>query len=608
MLPLLLSAGCVVQPQALTDAEQARLSATDQEKIFQGVEPPPESVTVFDAMARAIRYNLDHRLKLMEDMLSRSQLDLSRAEMLPGVVASAGYTSRSNAAASSSQSVQNGTISLESSTSQNRNLKQADLALTWNILDFGVSYFRARQDADRLLITDERRRKVIQNLVREIRFAFWRAWAAQAMEGEIVEALHQADTALRTLDQTGRERLRPPLEVLRYRRSILEMVVQLEKFRDELAVARLELAPLMHVPPGSTWRLAAREPTLTAFPTDLPLEALERLALRSRPELREESYQARISTEETHKALARLFPGLELSVAGNYDSNSFLVNQHWAEAGLHLSWNLINLAMAPQRFQWSKAQEAVAETRRLALHMAILSQVHIAWRQYLNALQQYRRAMDFSSIDQEILRHVTIQRDNAAEARLEHVRNHLKMVLTRIQQYQALAQVENALGQLQVAVGTDPTPPQVADNNPATLSREIEKRITEWDRALLLEQKLLPASSPAVPGGGDPGGESATGASVPSHASRAAAFWRAVAVERVRQLLHKEEGRSLAPMPIGLPPPPVVPAATPVTRGEAAFSPPGGSATLSRLQSPPIDLEGGIADAGSARQTRGGNE
>ncbi|MBF0175339.1 MAG: TolC family protein [Magnetococcales bacterium] len=504
---LMVSAGCVVKPQALTEAEQMQLVQADQTKMFQNQDPIPDTLTIYDAMARAIKYNLDHRLKLMEGLLSSNQLDLTRAELLPNLVTSAGYSSRSNAAASSSQSVQNGTLSLESSTSQNRDQEQIDLSLTWNVLDFGVSYFRARQEADRLLITEERRRKVIQNLIREIRYAFWRAWGAQSLAQEIGVTLKEADAGLSALQRIEDERLRPPLEILRYRRSILEAVVQLEKLRDDLAMAHVELAPLMNMPPGVSYKLAAEEPVLTVFPTDLPLEALERLALRNRPELREENYQARISVEETRKTLARLFPGLEMSLTGNHDSNTFLVNQSWAEAGLHISWNLINLATAPRRLEWAKAQESVTDTRRLALHMAILSQIHIAWRQYLTALQQYRRAMDLSTIDREILRHVTTQQDQAAEGRLEQVRNRVKVVLTRLQQHQALAQLENALGQLQVAVGADPIPPNVKEGDLGALSREIEKNLAEWDQALVQGQiparPDMPGKVPVAPQGSD---------------------------------------------------------------------------------------------------------
>lgn len=43
---------------------------------------------------------------------------------------------------------------------------------------------------------------------------------------------------------------------------------------------------------------------------------LETEALASRPELREQDYQTRISSAETRKAMLRMLPGLEFSAGG----------------------------------------------------------------------------------------------------------------------------------------------------------------------------------------------------------------------------------------------------------------------------------------------------
>ena len=76
-------------------------------------------------------------------------------------------------------------------------------------------------------------------------------------------------------------------------------------------------------------RYRDREAALEAVKVDLAL--LEQEALSNRPELREQDYQTRITATETRKAMLRLLPGLEFSVGGHYDSNSFLVEQGWAE-------------------------------------------------------------------------------------------------------------------------------------------------------------------------------------------------------------------------------------------------------------------------------------
>ena len=42
--------------------------------------------------------------------------------------------------------------SLATSTSQDKRLRTSEIAFSWNVLDFGLSYVRARQTADKALI------------------------------------------------------------------------------------------------------------------------------------------------------------------------------------------------------------------------------------------------------------------------------------------------------------------------------------------------------------------------------------------------------------------------------------------------------------------------
>ena len=49
---------------------------------------------------------------------------------------------------------------LQPFTSSEKNVFSADLSLSWNVLDFGLSYIRAKQAADDVLIAEEERRRV----------------------------------------------------------------------------------------------------------------------------------------------------------------------------------------------------------------------------------------------------------------------------------------------------------------------------------------------------------------------------------------------------------------------------------------------------------------
>ncbi len=138
-------AGCAVSTTPLIQEDILKRIAADREAMYKDQESLNGPITLEEAMARSIKYNLDHRLKIMEHALSLRQTDLMTYDMLPRLVAGAGYTERDSYNASSSMNVATNQQSLAPSTSQDKGHFNSDLTLTWNILDFGVSYFQAKQ-------------------------------------------------------------------------------------------------------------------------------------------------------------------------------------------------------------------------------------------------------------------------------------------------------------------------------------------------------------------------------------------------------------------------------------------------------------------------------
>ena len=220
----------------------------------------------------------------------------------------------------------------------------ASAGLSWNVLDFGVSWFTARQNADRYLIVDERRRKAVFTLVQEVQVAYWRAYAHQLMSERISTVVADARVALANAQQIEVEQIQSPLETLRYQKSLLENLRQLWQIEQELVSARAELASLMTLPPGSNFRLAPVEKEkIGPLPDDFSIEQLEQIAFQNNPDIREQTYQSRISAQEARKAILKMLPGISFNVSRQYDSNSFLVDNQWYESSAKLSWNLLSL-------------------------------------------------------------------------------------------------------------------------------------------------------------------------------------------------------------------------------------------------------------------------
>lgn len=475
--------GCSLTPTPLTQQERQTQIGVDQINLFKDQEPITEPLTLYQAMSRALKYNLDHRVKMMERAVSEGQASLARFDLLPDLIASAGYQSRDNFNASSSRSLANDVNqSLKMNTSQDRSRFMSDLNLRWNILDFGVSYFRAQQEGNKVLVAEENRRKVGHNLMKDVRSAYWRALSAQRMTAKIKPVLTEAQNALALAKQSEDERLRSPLDGLRYRKSLLEIVRRLEALLEQQQMAKAELAGLMNISPNQNLVLADKDeqtwPTISKF--SLGPEKLDDLALEFRPELRQEMYQTRISSDEVKKAMLRLLPGVEIQFGGNYDSNSYLLNHNWAEMGSQISKNLFELLSAPQAIATAETQESLAHSKRLAAYMAILTQVHLSQQQFDLAENQYKRTTELDDINQKIHSHVLNSELTEAMSSLERIRISLDSVLSALQRHQAYADLQDALGKLYVSLGLDPLPQTIEDNSVNSLAKSIESIDQQW--------------------------------------------------------------------------------------------------------------------------------
>lgn len=474
---LLLAAGlaaCTLVPHPITDAERAAEIDRDRQEMFGGEEPLRHPLTLHEAFARALKYNLDGRVKLWEEALALNDLDLSRYDLLPKAYLNAAYTSRNNVDASSSQSISTGQQSLVPSTSSDINQRTADLMVSWNALDFGVSYLAARQQTDRVLIGAEERRKVIQTLYQDIRRAFWRAASAQRLGERINAAIAAAEGALPAARKVETEGLRSPVDSLRYQKALLELIRQLEGIQETLAISKTELAQLINLPPGASYVLAVPDQgALRVQSLPMPMRQMEETALLLNPDIRELSYQKRISVDETHRALLKLLPGINFVYDPNYDSNSFLVNNHWTTGAVRLGGYVSNLLQAPATYSRSITAEHLADLKREAMSMAVLAKLHIAYQEFLSSSKEYRRAVERADVDQRLYEQIANRTVTDVGGDLERISAQVSVVTAQLTRYQAYAETQAALGRIYDTLGIDPAPEAVDSLDIADLTRSL---------------------------------------------------------------------------------------------------------------------------------------
>ena len=471
--------GCAVTSEPIERSVSEQRAKSDLQAMYKGQEPLGGPLTLHQAMARAVKYNLEGRLKIMEEALAKRQLDLASFDMLPRMALDAGYVGRNNVNASSSQSVRTGTQSLEPSTSQDRDRDVADLTMVWNVLDFGVSYISAKQQGDQRLIVQERRRKVINTIVQDVRSAYWRAMAAERLLTQIDSLMARVETARNNSQSMSQQRIGDPVQALGYQRSLIEATRQLEEQRRALSLAKTELATLINLPMGTELTLATDNgyeiPELK-----VDLASLEQEALTSRPELREQDYQTRISAAETRKAMLRVLPGLEFSAGGHYDSNSFLVEQGWADYGVKVTWNLFNVISAPAAIDVAKAGEEVATARRQAMSIAVLAQLYVANANYREALRQFKTNQQLSDIDGQIVGQLRNRHQADGIGELDLIQGELNTLQADLRRDLSYADLRNAYGQIFASAGLDPLPDQVQSTQVQSIATALANREAAW--------------------------------------------------------------------------------------------------------------------------------
>lgn len=471
--------GCAVTSEPIDRSVSEQRAQTDLQNMYKGQEPLSGPLTLHQAMARAVKYNLEGRLKIMEEALAKRQLDLASFDMLPRMALDAGYVGRNNVNASSSQSVETGTQSLEPSTSQDRDREVADLTMVWNVLDFGVSYISAKQAGDQRLIVQERRRKVINTIVQDVRSAYWRAMAAERLLKQIDSLMARVEAARNNSQSMSEQRIGDPVQALGYQRSLIQATRQLEEQRRALSLAKTELATLINLPLGTELTLAT--PDEYEIPElKVDMARLEHEALASRPELREQDYQTRITAAETRKAMLRLLPGLEFSAGGHYDSNSFLVEQGWADYGVKVTWNLFNVISAPAAIDVAKAGEEVAAARRQAMSIAVLAQLYVANANYRDALRQFKTNQQLSDIDGQIVGQLRSRHQAAGIGELDLIQGELNTLQADLRRDLSYADLRNAYGQIFASAGLDPMPDEVQSTQVQSIATALASREAAW--------------------------------------------------------------------------------------------------------------------------------
>lgn len=480
--------GCAIKPEPILKEEVKQQVEKDLSVLNEVVLPVTKPISLDEAIQRGLKYNLQKKVKVLESALSQQQLDLVYYDMLPSLTASAGYSERNNYAASQSASFVDGkpqSLNNTYSISQDKERTTSDIGFSWNILDFGLSYVRAQQQADKLLIAKEKEKKVEHNLTQEIRRAYYQAVSAQDLLKRIQPMMVEVNQALNDSKQVQNQRVaKSPMEALSYQRELLDILRSLHTLESGLISAKVELAELMGLKPGIEFELEDKVEKDYQIPEfQMNLNEMEKIALENRPELLESRYQERISEKEITAAKLKMLPGINLSTSLSYENSDYLLNNDWYSYGANVSWNLLNVFKGNEMNKLAKTQVEVAKEQKLALSMAVLSQVHLSIVKFNQAKKEYLLAKDYLEVTDDIFDLTQVQNDLNLNSRLILIKEKLNHILATLRYSSSYANVQNSYGRIFASLGVEKKDLQkdlqkdeenINDSNSLPIKEEIE--------------------------------------------------------------------------------------------------------------------------------------
>jgi hypothetical protein len=126
------------------------------------------------------------------------------------------------------------------------------------------------------------------------------------------------------------------------------------------------------------------------------------------------------------------------------------------------------------------AQLEVAKTQRLALSMAVLTQVHVARSELAAKQRQFDLLKQMNDVDQQILEHTHNATEATAQGKLEEIRAATGAMMSELRLYQSYGELENAYGQMLATLGLDPIPDTVSGHDLGTLEQSIDEEQRRW--------------------------------------------------------------------------------------------------------------------------------
>lgn len=465
---LFLFSGCYPSRESLENER----AWNGQDDLIWLEECPPDlnhPLTLDEMIEIAVSRNLDLFVKAEEIQIQEDEATKLRWQLLPSLEYNFSDQRRSQSTASYSKFV-NPALNVGPHLYQIGSLKHSQtwsLALAWNALDFGVTYFKARQQENKATQEEYEYERIRNSIILRIVSSYWRAVFAK------MAILRASDLLPEMLDQT--EKLNRELEGKVYLSKaqglaklayFYQREIQVRGYNDrndssdptqgyekEFESSLLDLATQMQLPPGVSFDIALPEGDL-GLEAPLPdLRGLFDLALLYRPELFQRDLDVKITQDDVTIAMIEQFPSLRLFNGNNFDSNPFLLHRNWYLAGVTVAWDLLAFPQHMMGHVVATETEERARRNRLLVSQGVLSQVALAWIQFNQNKEQFLIAQKVYNASKAVADLAEQEAKVGKKSGLEALQSKIDAALARNNLQKIYAELQSNLEQINNSIG-----------------------------------------------------------------------------------------------------------------------------------------------------------
>lgn len=422
-----------------------------------------EPLSLNEAIRIGLENNLDFRIARLQEAIADDNALSEKLKMLPQLDVRGDLTSRNNYPLREYENLETGEISISNSVTEEKTQTSVSARLSWNILDFGLSYFRARQAAFGKEVRRMERLRQAQTLSLEISIAYWRAVLAERN----LAYLRNFENSIREFKSAAEgmvsQKQLDPIIAKDIERQLASLAINAGDLQAEISGMRIELARLMGLSPLTRFGLAEPEEFKEIIatlpnPAGLEPEKLERISLHNRPELFAADLQEKIQQDEARAALISMFPGITFDAAYFYDDNQYLINNDWTTVGVGLVYNL--LALPSQYMTWKAREKTVDVSRlqRLLLTAGVIVQVHMSLHDFQVKKKQFELYDSTFEISENLLEMVQERNKIGARGYSDTVvtQRMLESLVAKLERDKKLVEMLEAYHTLLISMGIEP--------------------------------------------------------------------------------------------------------------------------------------------------------